>query len=179
MPVLELAIVACLIVLNGFFAMAELAVGSSRRSRLTAMAESGSAGARAVLGLLENQSRFLSIVQIGITLIGVLAGAFGGATLAEDFAGYLAGLGLSPGTAETVAVAVVVAAITYLSLIVGELVPKQIALGNPERIASAVAAPMALLARVAAPAIWLLEVSSRLLLGLLGRGVEPEQRVTE
>jgi putative hemolysin len=179
MLALELGILAFLIVLNGFFAMAELAVVSSRRPRLAAMAEAGSAGARAALNLLENQARFLSSVQIGITLIGVLAGAFGGATLAEDLAGPLEGLGLAPGAAETVAVALVVAAITYLSLIVGELVPKQIALGDPERIASLVAAPMTVLARVAAPAVWLLETSSRLVLRLLGRGEEPEQRVTE
>jgi putative hemolysin len=179
MLALELGVVAFLIVLNGFFAMAELAVVSSRRPRLAAMAEAGSAGARAALNLLENQARFLSSVQIGITLIGVLAGAFGGATLAEDLAGPLEGLGLAPGAAETVAVALVVAAITYLSLIVGELVPKQIALGDPERIASLVAAPMTVLARVAAPAVWLLETSSRLVLRLLGRGEEPEQRVTE
>src|SRR5215204_5151849 len=115
---LELGVVAFLIVLNGFFAMAELAVVSSRRPRLTAMAEAGSTGARAALKLLENQSRFLSSVQIGITLIGVLAGAFGGATLAERLAGYLVTLGLGPGTADTVSVGVVVALITYLSLIV-------------------------------------------------------------
>src|SRR5215207_4457463 len=117
MLALELGILAFLIVLNGFFAMAELAVVSSRRPRLAAMAEAGSAGARAALRLLENQARFLSSVQIGITLIGVLAGAFGGATLAEDLVGWLTGLGLGAGTAETVSVALVVAAITYLSLI--------------------------------------------------------------
>ena len=96
MLTLELGVVAFLIVLNGFFAMAELAVVSSRRPRLAAMAEAGSAGARAALGLLENQARFLSSVQIGITLIGVLTGAFGGATLAEDLAGQLETLGLGP-----------------------------------------------------------------------------------
>src|SRR5215212_763837 len=143
MLALELGVVACLIVLNGFFAMAELAVVSSRRPRLAAMAEKGSAGARAALRLLDNQSRFLSSVQIGITLI------------------------------------VVVALITYLSLIVGELVPKQIALANPERAAAFAAPPMTALARVAAPAVALLEVSSRLVLRLLGRHEEPEQRVTE
>jgi putative hemolysin len=176
---LELATLAFLIVLNGFFAMAELAVVSSRRPRLTALAQEGRRGARTALRLLDNQARFLSSVQIGITLIGVLAGAFGGATLAEDLAGPLGRLGLGPAAAETVAVALVVAAITYLSLIVGELVPKQIALRDPERVACFVARPMALVARVAAPAVWLLEASSRLLLGLLGRGGESEQRVTE
>ena len=179
MVALELGVVAFLIVLNGFFAMAELALVSSRRPRLGAMAEKGSAGAKSALRLLDNQARFLSSVQIGITLIGVLAGAFGGATLAEDLAGWLETLGLTPGTAETIGVAVVVAVITYLSLIVGELVPKQIALGNPERIASFVAPPMTALARIAAPVVWLLEVSSRLVLRLLGRHEEPERRVTE
>ena len=179
MLALELGVLAFLIVLNGFFAMAELALVSARRPRLATMAEKGSAGARAALRLLDNQARFLSSVQIGITLIGVLAGAFGGATLAEDLAGWLQPLGLRPGTAETLGVAVVVAIITYLSLIVGELVPKQIALANPERVASFVAPPMTALARVAAPAVGLLEVSSRLVLRLLGRHEEPKQRVTE
>ncbi len=99
MLALELGVVACLIVLNGFFAMAELALVSSRRPRLAAMAEKGSTGAKTALRLLDNQARFLSSVQIGITLIGVLAGAFGGATLAEDLAGWLQTLGLRPGTA--------------------------------------------------------------------------------
>jgi putative hemolysin len=179
MLALELCVVAFLIVLSGFFAMAELALVSSRRPRLTAMAQRGSAGAKSALRLLDNQARFLSSVQIGITLIGVLAGAFGGATLAEDLADWLETLGVSPGTGETVGVAVVVAAITYLSLIVGELVPKQIALGNPERVAAFVAPPMTALARAAAPAVVLLEVSSRLVLRLVGRHEEPEQRVTE
>jgi putative hemolysin len=151
MLALELGVVACLIVLNGFFAMAELALVSSRRPRLAAMAEKGSAGAGAALRLLDNQARFLSSVQIGITLIGVLAGAFGGATLAEDLAGWLQTLGVRPGTAETVAVAVVVAVITYFSLIVGELVPKQVALADPERVAAFAAPAMAALARLAAP----------------------------
>ena len=179
MPGLSLAILAALILLNGYFAMAELAVVSSRRPRLTAMAEAGSKGARAALRLLENQGRFLSSVQIGITLVGVLAGAFGGATLAGDLAAWLQGLGLGENAARSVAVGLVVAAITYLSLIVGELVPKQIALANPERVASLVAGPMATVARIAAPAVWLLEVSSTLVLRLLGRGKEAGQVVTE
>jgi putative hemolysin len=179
MLALELAIVALLIILNGFFAMAELALVSSRRPRLAAMAERGSSGARVALRLLDNQARFLSSVQIGITLIGVLAGAFGGATLAEDVSRWLQGFGVSAGTAGTIGVAVVVAAITYLSLIVGELVPKQIALGDPERVAAFVAPPMAALARLAAPAVILLELSSRLVLRLIRRHEQPEQRVTD
>jgi putative hemolysin len=179
MLALELGVVVLLILLNGFLAMAELAVVSARRPRLAAMAEAGKVGARSALSLLENQARFLSSVQIGITLVGVLAGAFGGATLAERLADYLETLGVGTATAETVAVAAVVALITYLSLIVGELVPKQIALANPERIASLVAGPMRGLARVAAPAVLLLEVSSRLVLRLLGRQDEGGQKVTE
>ena len=179
MLALELGVVAFLIVLNGFFAMAELALVSSRRPRLAAMEEKGSAGARSALRLLDNQARFLSSVQIGITLIGVLAGAFGGATLAEDLAVWLQELGLRPGTAETVSVGVVVAAITYLSIIVGELVPKQIALGNPELVAAFVARPMTALATIAAPLVWLLGVSSRLVLRLLGRHEQAKQEVTE
>ena len=179
MLALELGVVVLLILLNGFLAMAELAVVSARRPRLAAMAEAGKAGARSALRLLENQPRFLSSVQIGITLIGVLAGAFGGATLAKRLADYLETLGLGTASAESVAVAVVVALITYLSLIVGELVPKQIALANPEGVASLVAGPMTALARIAAPAVLLLEVSSRLVLRLLGRRDEGRQEVTE
>jgi putative hemolysin len=179
MLVLELAIVLCLIVLNGFFAMSELAVVSSRKPRLRTMAEAGQRGAQAALRLIENPGRFLSSVQIGITLIGVLAGAFSGATLAGHLAVELRARGMSAGLADTVSVVVVVAAVTYLSLIVGELVPKQMALRNPERIAARVARPMTLLGWIASPAVWLLEVSSRLALKLLGVGEQPEQRVTE
>ncbi|HET6467039.1 MAG TPA: hemolysin family protein [Geminicoccaceae bacterium] len=179
MIALELGVVVFLIVLNGFFAMAELAVVSSRRPRLNAMADVGHAGARAALRLLDDQAKFLSSVQIGITLIGILAGAFGGATLAGRLAEVLRSQGMGPTTANAVGVAAVVGAITYLSLIVGELVPKQLALANPERIASRVARPMSLLARVAAPAIWLLQTSSRLVLRLIGQHARPQHQVTE
>jgi putative hemolysin len=179
MPIIDLIIVLSLILLNGFFAMAELAIVSARKPRLKALAGTQGRGAEAALRLIENPSRFLSSVQIGITLIGILAGAFSGATLAEHLAGYLAALGIGATTANTIAVAVVVAAVTYLSLIVGELVPKQVALRNPERIAVAVARPMSLLGRIAAPVVWLLEVSSRLVLRLLGLAEQPEPRVTE
>jgi putative hemolysin len=176
---LELAAVIFLIVLNGFFAMAELAMVSARQPRLRAMADAGNAGARTALGLIENQSRFLSSVQIGITLIGVLAGAFGGATVAARLAAYLQGLGLGEAAAQTLAVGGVVALITYLSLIVGELVPKQIALRAPERIAALAAPPMAAIARLAGPLVSLLEVSSALLLRLLGVRQDAGQEVTE
>lgn len=179
MLALELAIVFCLILLNGFFAMSELAVVSARKPRLKTMADARHRGAAAALRLIENPGRFLSSVQIGITLIGVLAGAFSGATLAGHLATALRGQGISPGLADTVSVVVVVAGVTYLSLIVGELVPKQVALRDPERIAALVARPMSLLGRVAAPAVWLLEISSQAALRLLGVAGQPEQRVTE
>ncbi len=164
----ELAIIAALLLLNGFLAMSELAVVSARRPRLTAMAEGGSAGARRALRLLDNSGRFLSTVQIGITLVGVLAGAFSGATLAVRFSAWITER--FPGAqaySEEVALTIIVGSITYLSLIIGELVPKQIALANPERMAVIAAGPMAAIALVAAPLVWLLDASSRAILSLL------------
>ena len=144
---LELGIVTILIVLNGLLAMSELAIVSSRPSRLASLAEKRVNGARRALTLASDPGKFLSTVQIGITLIGVLSGAFSGATLGLRLASWLVEAGLSPGIAETVGVGVVVAVITYASLIVGELVPKQIALRNPEAVAVKVAPAMVLLAR--------------------------------
>lgn len=164
----ELAIIAALLLLNGFLAMSELAVVSSRKARLQAMAESGSAGARGALRLLDNSGRFLSTVQIGITLVGVVAGAFSGATLALRFSVWITAT--APALAEwsqAVAFTLTVGAITYLSLIVGELVPKQIALAHPERMAAIAARPMALIATIAAPLVWLLDTSSTAVLKLL------------
>jgi putative hemolysin len=179
MLIWELLAVAVLIFANGFFAMSELAVVSSRRPRLVALASTGSTGAEVALRLLDHPGRFLSSVQIGITLIGILAGAFSGATLGLRLAGWLVDLGLSSTVAEAVAVGAVVAVLTYFSLIVGELVPKQIALRRPEVIAAAVARPMTGLAKLASPVISLLELSSRLLLRALGQVDTGEQRVTE
>ena len=165
----EILIVAALILLNGALAMSELAVVSSRPARLKPMAESGSSGAAAALKLAEDPGRFLSTVQIGITLVGVLSGAFSGATLGARLSGWLAAQGLSAQWSDTLGVGGVVVLLTYLSLIVGELVPKQIALKNPEAVAARVAPAMILLARIGAPLVWLLDVSGRLLLALLGQ----------
>ncbi|EKV31838.1 Hemolysin [Caenispirillum salinarum AK4] len=164
----ELGIIVLLVLFNGFLAMSELAVVSSRRARLAAMAEAGSGGARRAMALAENQGRFLSTVQIGITLVGVLAGAFSGATVAGRFDRWLEAEvpALAP-YAEELALAVVVGAITYLSLIVGELVPKRIALAHPERMAALAAGPMRLVSAVAAPFVWVLDRSSHLILRLL------------
>lgn len=175
----ELLVVLALILLNGFFAMSELALVAARRPRLRAMAEAGLRGAGRALALVESPARFLSAVQIGITLVGLLAGAFGGATLAQRLADAAMRLGLSFEVAEVVGVAVVVLGIGYASLIAGELVPKQLALARPERIAAAVAGPMTLLTRMAAPLVGLLEASSRAVLGLLGRTAGPAEPVSE
>jgi putative hemolysin len=159
--------------------MSELAIVSSRKARLEAMAENGSAGARVALGLIEDPSRFLSTVQIGITLVGIFAGAFGGATLAAPLGAVLNELAFIAPNGDAVAFVVVVVIITYLSLVIGELVPKRIALTNPERTAALVAPPMRLLARIAAPAVWLLRHSTVAILRLLRLGGSREEAITE
>src|SRR5690606_35958547 len=157
MLLFDIAVVLLLIVCNGLFAMTELAVVSSRRSRLESLAEEGRRGARIVLGILSEPTAFLSTVQIGITLIGVLAGAFGGAMLAEPFGEWLDRAEWIAPHGEAVALAIVVVVITYLSLVFGELVPKRVALTDPERIASLAAPFMQGLSRAAGPAVWLLK----------------------
>src|SRR5262245_22636275 len=179
MLLIELAIIVALILLNGLFAMAELAIVSSRRARLQTMIDREVVGARRALALASDPGRFLSTVQIGITLVGVLSGAFSGATLGLRLANRLATLGLPASIADAAGVGVVVALITYASLIVGELVPKQIALRDPEAIAVRVAPAMTLLARLAAPLVWLLDNSGDLVLRLLGYRAEAERKITE
>lgn len=176
---LELAILAALILFNGLLAMAELALVSSRRARLQALAERNVVGARRALALASDPGKFLSTVQIGITLVGVLSGAFSGATLGLRFADWFALAGLPPGLSEATGVGLVVAAITYLSLIVGELAPKQIALRDPERIAVRVAPAMTVLARAASPIVSLLDVSARAVLRALGYKTQPGHRVSD
>jgi putative hemolysin len=176
---IEIIIVVVLIVVNGLLAMSELAVVSSRPARLAVLLDQGHSGAGTALRLAEDPGRFLSTVQIGITLVGVLSGAFSGATLGARLAGWLHERGLSVDVSEALGVGIVVIAITYLSLIVGELVPKQIALRNPERVAVRVASAMSLLSRLSAPLVWLLDASGKAVLRLLGHHKEPGQRVTE
>ena len=179
MPIVEALIVLLLIVVNGVLAMSELAIVSSRRSRLEALAAEGSRGARIALDLLDDPSRFLSTVQIGITLVGIFAGAFGGATLAEPLGKVLDRVAFIAPNGSAVAFAVVVVLITYLSLVVGELVPKRIAMANPERTAALVAPPMRVLSRIAAPAVWLLKHSTDAILRLLGLRGDRESTITE
>ena len=175
----EIAIVVVLICVNGLLAMSELAVVSSRPSRLKAMADRGVGGAATAATLAANPGRFLSTVQIGITLVGVLSGAFSGATLGLRLTTWLIGAGVPTGLAGTLGVGSVVALITYGSLIIGELVPKQIALRNPEAVASKVAPAMRLLSIVAAPVVWLLDISGRTVLRLLGQHDEGGTKVTD
>jgi putative hemolysin len=175
----DLLITVALIALNGVFSLSELAVISSRRGRLQALADAGSRGARTALALADDPGRFLSTVQIGITLVGILAGAFSGATLGGALAELLAARGVPLPWAEPIGFGAVVAFVTYLSVVIGELVPKQLALRSPERIAIVVAGPMAVLSRIATPIVALLNVSSRLVLRVFGPGRDDEKRVTE
>ena len=149
MPYLEIALILLLIMLNGLLAMSELAVASSRPAKLRSMADQRIKGARRALALASNPGRFLSTVQIGITLIGILAGAFSGATLGGRISAWLQTFGMPEHVAEPVGFGLVISCITYLSLIVGELVPKQIALRSPERIACLVAPAMTVLVLMA------------------------------
>ena len=155
--VLELAIVLLLIGLNGLFSLSELAIVSSRKSRLRTMVEAGRPGAGTALALADDPGRFLSAVQIGITLVGILAGAFSGAALGGRLTAILAQWGVERWLAEPIGFGTVIVLITYLSVVVGELVPKHLALKNPEGIACAVAPLMALLSQIAAPVVWLLD----------------------
>ena len=177
-PWTDVVIIVALIALNGAFAMSELAIVSSRKARLEAMARAGKPGARRALALVGDPGRFLSTVQIGITLIGIIAGAYSGASLGEPVGAGLARLGLDPQLANATGFALVIALTTYASLVIGELVPKQFALRTPERIAVVVAAPMQWLSRATAPLVWLLDGTSALFFRLLGLQRESASKVT-
>ncbi|MBP7141677.1 MAG: HlyC/CorC family transporter [Opitutaceae bacterium] len=163
----EILIIILLLLANGVFAMAEIAVVSSRQARLKKLADEGSRKAAAALKLANEPTRFLSTVQIGITLIGILAGTFGGASLSAKLAVEIAKIPPLANYSLAIAIVIVVGAITYCSLIIGELVPKRLGLSNPEGRAMMVAKPMTLLARIAAPFVWFLTVSSNGVIRLL------------
>lgn len=175
----EILVVVALTVINGLLAMSELAVVSSRTARLKVLSDQGNKGATTAMRLAEDPGRFLSTVQIGITLVGVLSGAFSGATLGARLSEWLGTHGFSPSVSDTLGVGLVVVAITYLSLILGELVPKQVAMRDPERVAARVAPAMALMSKVGAPLVFLLDISGKAVLALLGQKGESEERVTE
>ena len=167
-PWTDLLIIAGLILLNGVFAMSELAIVSARTARLRSAAQQGSAGAKAALALAADPGKFLSTVQIGITLVGIIAGAYSGASLGGPVGERLAALGVPTDWASEAGFALVIALTTYFSLVIGELVPKQVALRAAVPIATAMSLPMALLARVAAPLVWLLDTSSSVIIRALG-----------
>lgn len=177
-PWIDVAIILALVALNGVFAMSELAIVSARKARLEAMVRTGRRGAQTAIDLAADPGKFLSTVQIGITLIGIVAGAYSGASLGTPVAARIAAMGVEPQTAQTAGFTIVIALTTYASLIVGELVPKQFALRSPEPIAVVMATPMKWLARITAPLVWLLDQSSALVFRLLGMNRESENRVT-
>jgi len=175
----ELGIVVVLIVINGLLSMSELAIVSSRPARLAALAQKRVKGARRALALASDPGKFLSTVQIGITLVGVLSGAFSGATLGQRLTEWCVELGLSRSIADILGVGIVVTVITYATLIVGELVPKQVALRDPEAVAVKVAPAMMLLAKISLPLVFLLDMSGKAILMLLGQGGDAEEKVSE
>ncbi|OHE77467.1 MAG: hypothetical protein A2107_09655 [Verrucomicrobia bacterium GWF2_62_7] len=175
----EFIVILLLLTANGVFAMTEIAVVSARKARLRRLAQQGDIRAKAALDLAESPNRFLSTVQVGITLVGVLAGAFGGATIAEQIAQALQRVPALARYGEAIGIGIVVLAITYFSLIIGELVPKRLALAQPERIARFMARPMTRLSILAAPVVKLLGLSTDLVLRLLGAKVDKAPQVTE
>jgi putative hemolysin len=176
---LEVAVILLLIVLNGVFAMSELALVSARRARLAVLERNGVPGATTARNLAADPQRFLPTVQVGITLVGVLTGVFGGARVAAHIQDDLALIPALARFAEPIAVALVVIVTTYLTLVLGELVPKQLALRRPEHVAARVAGPIALLARLVGPAVWVLGQSSGLVMRVFGWNRTPQKTVTE
>ncbi len=177
-PWFDVAIIVVLVLINGVFAMSELAIVSARKAHLHSSADQGSRGAKIALRLASDPGKFLSTVQIGITLIGIVAGAFSGASLGGPVAERLAALGMPQDWSVTVGFALVIGLTTYASLVIGELVPKQFALRSAERIAVIMAPPMDLLARVAAPLVWLLDGTSALIFRMLGLKRDQANHVT-
>jgi len=179
MPSGEILVILLLILLNGFFALSEMALVSARRTRLQAAAEHGKAGARSALALMEDPTTFLSAIQIGITLIGILTGVYSGAALASWLADILTQLGLDGRYTQKAAFVAVVLIVTFVSLIIGELVPKRVALTHAESLAIFVAPVMRVFARIMAPLVWLLRASVNLILKLLPLSSAPQAAVTE
>jgi putative hemolysin len=179
MLITEIMIVLALFVLNGFFAMAELAIVSSRRAHLARLAKEGRPGAQVALALADDPARMLAAVQIGFTTTATLAGIFSGATLAERLEEFLRLVPILAIYSKPLSIIVVTIGVTYTALVIGELAPKHVALNNPEPIAVRVARPLALVARAAAPVIWLLNGSTRLLLRLLHLRPRFERTLTE
>ncbi|MBU1777360.1 MAG: hemolysin family protein [Gammaproteobacteria bacterium] len=176
---MDIVLLLFLILLNGFFAMSEIAVVSARKARLQKLADDDSPGAQSALELSNEPSTFLSTVQVGITSVGILSGAIGETALADPLTVWLADFALLEPYARGIAITIVVAGLTYFSVVIGELVPKQLGLLAPEKTASLIAAPMNLLSRITRPAVWLLSASSSSLLRLMGAVRQGEPPVTD
>jgi putative hemolysin len=176
---MEILILTILFILNGVFAMYEIALVSSRKSRLEEKAKFGNIGAKKALKLLREPEKILSVTQFGITLVGIISGAYGGIAFAEDVAPIFMGIPLLIPYAHTLAVITVIGLITYFSLIIGELVPKNIALNNPESISILLSPAMNVLGMMAYPVIWFLSASTKLVLKLFGIKNKSEAPITE
>jgi len=176
---MEILVLVALILLNGVFAMSEIALVTSRRGRLAKLAEDGDGAAAVALRLHDEPTRFLSTIQIGITSIGILSGIIGEAAVADPFAVWLVGMGMDPEPASIVSTAIVVVGITYFAIVIGELVPKRIAQFHPEGIGLTVARPINLLSIVTRPFVRLLSISTDGLLRLMGLREHPDRGVTE
>jgi putative hemolysin len=177
-PWFDLVLILALVALNGVLSMSELAIVSSREARLRAMVKSGSKGAKTALDLSADPGRFLSTVQIGITMIGILAGAYSGASLGQPVGQRVALLGVDTETAQTIGFTIVIVIVTYASLVIGEIVPKQFALRSPEPIAAIVARPLIWMSKLTAPFVWLLDKTSKLIFRALGLDRESRNQVT-
>ncbi len=176
---MEILIIVLLMICNGLFAMSEMAMVASRKSRLQHWARKGNFRAQIALDLARSPSRFLSTIQLGITLIGILAGAFGGTTVARSLEIYLKEIPYLRGYSEVISLGAVVLGLTYLTIVLGELVPKRLALNNPERIASAIAVPLRLVSTITHPVVQVLTISSEWVLKLLRHQPSKEAPITE
>jgi putative hemolysin len=165
---LEILIILLLVLLNGIFSLSEMSVVSSRKARLQQRANDGDVGAFNALQLAENPNTFLSTIQIGITLIGILSGAVGGVGISKLLAEWIDDIPMLAPYATTIGLGIVVLAITFLTLILGELVPKRLALHSPERIAAMIAAPMSLISRIFSPIVHVMSATTDLVLRLMG-----------
>ena len=175
---MEAFIILLLIFINGVFSMAEIAMISSRKSKLNAEASNGDKAARAAVRISSDPDKFLSTVQMGVTLVGILTGIFSGDSLARDFASLLTSLGIGAGTASVLSKAIIIFIVMFLSILLGELIPKRIAMSNPEKVAKALAGLMRFVSWTASPVVWLLAKSTALCAKALGIK-ERESKVTE
>ncbi len=176
---MEILVILALVLINGLFSMTEMSLVASRKFKLESLKKKGSSGAKTALELAENPTKFLSTIQIGITLIGILLGVYSGENLTNDLTSFFAGYTLINAYADKIATAVIVIFITYLSIVIGELLPKRIGMTFPEPIAVILAKPMNLVAKLTSPFVWLLTITNNVLLKLLGISESSDQKVSE